>query len=152
VQSHVLVISGKLAALTDAIEIVTRRPIQGYPIDTARLETKTEEEVLTLAKSVATLRPLVPYPKWRFDADWANPDLAFLLRQRLWQYFNDRRREAPFVTSWHHGTRLCLYMGNDISQQIFVTGWSAKRHHSSIPDASKNDIYTISAAQRVGRD
>jgi len=34
--------------------------------------------VIELAQSLAvSAGPLVPYPKWRFDADWTNPDLAF---------------------------------------------------------------------------
>ena len=75
-----------------------------------------------LAESLAVLRPLVPYPEWRFDADWYNPDLSFQIRQRLWQYFADRGCEVPVRVSWHSGTHLCLYLNNDLSRQIFIAG------------------------------
>src|SRR5580692_132316 len=84
-------VAGRIETIAAAVEIVTRKPLHQCPIDSGHLETKTEKEVIALSESLTTLRPLVSYPRWQFDADWANPDLAFLLRKRLWQYFGDRR-------------------------------------------------------------
>jgi FkbM family methyltransferase len=125
------------------------------------LETKTEDELIAVAESVAFLRPLVPYPTWRFDADLANPDLAFQVRRWLWQYFNDRKREGPIVIPWHCGTRLRLFLGNDMSRQIYVAGCVEPNEFAffdhvlqpgmTFLDAGANDgIYTVFAAKRVG--
>ena len=153
--------SRKLAIVAGGVEAFTRKPLESFPIDTGRLEGRTEREVIALAESVATLRPLVPYPKWRFDADWANPDLAFLLRQRLWQYFHDRKLDTPVVTRWHGGTRLRLFLGNDLSRQIFIAGCMDPNEFAFLDrylqpgmtfvDAGANEgAYTIFAAARVG--
>jgi FkbM family methyltransferase len=149
--------------IADAVEAITRKPLNDFPIDSARLEMKTEKEILALAESLTVVRPLVPYPKWRFDADLNNPDLAFLLRRRLWQYFSDRKREGPIITRWHHGTRLCVYLGNDLSRQIYVAGCIEPNEFAFLDrylkagmtffDAGANDgIYTVFAAERVGRE
>jgi FkbM family methyltransferase len=112
----------EIASSSRPVEFLNKTPIQSLSGDFARLEDKTEAEVLALAESITVLRPLVPYPRWRYDADWNNPDVAFRLRQRIWQYFNDRRREMPFITPWHRASRVCIYLGNDQSRQILVAG------------------------------
>jgi hypothetical protein len=153
--------AGKISTIADAVEFVTRKRLHPYPIDSGRLETEKEEHVIELAQSLAVLRPLVPYPKWRFDADWANPDLAFLLRQRLWQYFSDRRREVGVVARWHYGTRLRLYLGNDLSRQIYVAGCIDPNEFAfldrvlqrgmTVLDVGANEgVYTVFAAKRLG--
>jgi len=117
-----VLLNNEISNLSRAVEILSKTPIQSLAGDFARLEDKTEAEVLALAESVTVLRPLVPYPRWRYDADWNNPDIAFRLRQRLWQYFNDRKRETPFITPWYRASRVCIYLGNDQSRQILVAG------------------------------
>ena len=147
----------------DLLEIMSHSPAHNLPIDQNTLRKKTEGEMVSLAREVATLRPLVPYPKWRFDADWSNPDLAFQLRQSIWQYFNDRRSETPVVIGWHYGTRLALYMGNDLSRQIYVAGCIDPNEFAFLDrflqpgmtflDAGANEgIYSIFAAARVGAE
>jgi len=153
-------INTRISAVVEMVEILSRKPLAG-PIDTGHLETKTEEQVIALAQSLVFLRPLVPYPKWRFDMDWANPDLAFLLRQRLWQYFNDREREAEIIVNWHCGTRIRLRLGNDLSRQIYIAGCIDPNEFVFLDrllqagmtflDAGANEgIYTVFAAKRVG--
>jgi FkbM family methyltransferase len=153
--------SSRISTLADTIELLLRQAPRSCAIDPSVLETKTEDELLAVAESVAFLRPLVPYPKWRFDADLANPDLAFQFRRWLWQYFNDRKREGPIVIPWHYGTHLRLFLGNDMSRQIYVAGCVdpsefAFLDHVLEPgmtflDAGANDgIYTVFAAKRVG--
>lgn len=156
-------VAARIETIATAVEVVTGKPLRQCPIDSGHLETKTEEEVIALAESLAILRPLVAYPKWYFDADWVNPDLSFLLRQRLWQYFSDRRREAAIVLPWHYGTRLNLYLGNDLSRQIYIAGCIDPNEFAFLDrilqpgmtfiDAGANEgIYTVFAAKRLGSD
>ena len=156
-------VSSQISTLADTVELILRQAPRSCAIDASILETKTEDELIAVAESVAFLRPLVPYPKWRFDADLANPDLAFQVRRWLWQYFNDRKREGPIVIPWHYGTRLRLFLGNDMSRQIYVAGCVEPNEfaffdHALQPgmtflDAGANDgIYTVFAAKRVGNE
>jgi len=128
---------------------------------TNSLESKSSGQMITLAESLACLRPLVPYPRWRFDADWTNPDLAFQLRQRVWRYIHDRRMEAPITVDWYGGTSLRLHLGNDLSRQLYVAGcldpneFVFLSHYLSpgmtFLDIGANEgIYTVFAARQVG--
>lgn len=153
----------KTAFIADAAEVALRDPLYHFPIDSGRLETMTEAQIVGLAQSLAVLRPLVPYPKWRFDADWMNPDMAFRLRHRIWQFFYDRKLAGPVIVPWHHQSRLCLHLGSDISRQIYVAGCIDPNEFAFLDrfldtgmtflDAGSNEgIYTVFAAQRVGRE
>jgi FkbM family methyltransferase len=155
--------SAKIEIIADAAEVALRKPLYHFPIDSGRLETRTEADVIELAQSLAVLRPLVPYPKWRFDIDWMNPDMAFRLRQRIWQFFNDRKLEAPMIVRWHHQAHLYLYLGNDISRQIYIAGCIDPNEFAFLDrflepgmtflDAGANEgIYSVFAAQRLGAD
>jgi FkbM family methyltransferase len=156
-------LSGKTGVLADMVESVVRKPPRDLPIDVTILERYTEGEIVTLAEALATLRPLVPYPRWHFDCDWANPDLAFQLRQWLWQYFNTRQAEGAVVVGWHHGTRLRLYLGNDLSRQIYIAGSVDPNEFAFLDrflqpgmtflDIGANEgIYSVFAARRVGAE
>jgi FkbM family methyltransferase len=132
----------------------------GLPAEAA-LEGRMTEELVSIAASVVFVRPLVPYPKWRFDADWANPDAIFQLRQRLWQRFQESRLETPVIINWHYGLKLPLRLGNDVSRQIFVGGAIDPNEFAFLDrvleegmtfvDVGANEgIYTLFAAKRVG--
>ena len=153
-------LSHAIATLSGLIETVTRTSPVALPID-AELLHRTDAEMIALAQSIATLRPLVPYPKWRFDADWANPDRAFQMRQNVWQSFRDRATKASIVIGWHLGTRLQLHLGNDLSRQIYIAGCIDPNEFAFLDrylqpgmtffDAGANEgVYTIFAAKRVG--
>jgi FkbM family methyltransferase len=156
-------LSGKTGVLADMVESVVRNPPRDLPIDVTTLERYTEGEIVTLAEALATLRPLVPYPRWHFDSDWANPDLAFQLRQWLWQYFNTRQADGAVVVGWHYGTRLRLYLGNDLSRQIYIAGSVDPNEFAFLDrflqpgmtflDIGANEgIYSVFAARRVGAE
>jgi len=132
-------------------------------IDWDVLRQKTEPEMVALAEAVATVRPLVPYPNWHFDADWSNPDLAFQLRRSIWQYFRDRGSTAPVEIAWHHGTQLALHLGNDLSRQIYIGGCIDPNEFAFLDrflrpgmtflDIGANEgIYSVFAAKRVGSE
>ncbi|HJZ98590.1 MAG TPA: FkbM family methyltransferase [Candidatus Solibacter sp.] len=155
-EAHELAASGR-----DAIELMARRPTTGIPVDASFLDGKTEEEILALAASIAVLRPLVPYPCWRSDADLQNPDLAFQLRRWIWEYFNQRGREPVLDFAWHAGTRLRLYLGADLSRQAYIAGCFEPNEFALLDrllkpgmtfiDAGANEgYYTVFAAKRVG--
>jgi FkbM family methyltransferase len=120
-----------------------------------------ESEVLRLAGELAWTRPLLPYPAWRFDADWDNPHLAFRLRREIWQYFQQRKRQVPVVTTWYFGLRIHLYLSNDLSKQLYIGGCIEPNEFAFLDkilvpgmtfiDAGANDgLFTLFAARRVG--
>jgi FkbM family methyltransferase len=159
--ARVLEMTEKIAALAESVEILRRLPPCTPPIDAERLQKMPEKEMVALAESTACLRPLVAYPNWRFDIDWANPDLAFQLRRQVWQGFHDRRIEAPVTMGWHLSTRLQLGLRSDLSRQIYVGGCIDPNefvflNHYLQPgmtffDVGANEgIYTVFAASRVG--
>ncbi len=160
-RDEMLGMSGKLAALSNSVEILRRLPPQTPPMDTELLEKMVESEMVALAESVLTLRPLVPYPNWRFDIEWTNPDLAFQARRQIWQSFHDRRIDKPVTMSWHLGTRLRLGLRNDLSRQIYVAGcidpneFAFLNHYlqpgmTFIDMGANEGAYTVFAARRVG--
>jgi FkbM family methyltransferase len=149
------------AATQDTADLIARRPPSGLPVDATFLDSKTEAEIIAVAESLAALRPLVPYPKWRSDADLQNPDLAFQLRRWIWEYFNQRRREAAIIVPWHGDCRLRLYLGADLSRQVYIAGCFEPNEFALLDrflqpgmtfvDAGANDgLYTVFAARRVG--
>lgn len=124
-------------------------------------EPLNELKELQEARRLAFIRPLVPYPGWSFDADWNNPDFAFGQRRRIWEYFNERQIKAPLVFDWYNGLKLNLYLGNDLSRQLFIAGCVEPNEFAFFDqilapgmvfiDAGANDgIFTLFAAQRVG--
>ena len=81
-----------------------------------------EELLLKIAEQTAAPRPLIPYPGWRFDMDWDHPDPLRQIRQQIWSYFRARKLETAVCTKWHYGLRLQLWLGNDLSKQLFIAG------------------------------
>lgn len=84
--------------------------------------TKTDTQWLELAQSSGWVRPLTPYPHWRFNIDWDNKDHNIPLRREIWEQFRDQGRFVPVDISWHHETRLRVILSNDVSQQLFIAG------------------------------
>lgn len=80
------------------------------------------EEVARACRELAYLRPLVPYPGYKFDSDWNNSDLAFRMRRKIWTWCLEQRRELSVEYRWHLGLRLRLHLANDLSKQLFVAG------------------------------
>uniref|UniRef100_Q02BC2 Methyltransferase FkbM family n=1 Tax=Solibacter usitatus (strain Ellin6076) TaxID=234267 RepID=Q02BC2_SOLUE len=158
----VKLLSDDVASLKAAVELILRRPAGTPAISADALSAKSQEELIAIAESITCLRPLVPYPNWRFDADLTNPDLAFQLRRWVWEHSDTQKLEIPVVTPWHSGTRLRLFLGNDTSRQIYVAGCIDPNEFAFLDrflqpgmtflDAGANEgIYSIFAAKRVGR-
>ena len=154
-------VKGLYRAVGDITGFVTRRPARALPVDTRALEQFGDAELAVLAESISMVRPLVPYPKWVFDADWHNPDLGFQLRRWFWQRFSGPGRERPVTVPWHYGTRLRLFLGNDVSAQIYIAGCLEPNEFAFLDrilrpgmtflDAGANEgAYTVFAAARTG--
>ena len=122
---------------------------------------ESEADVLAAVQKLAFVRPLGPYPGWNFGSDWDNPDLAFRIRRKIWEVFNARGLETPLLFHWYEGLRLNLYLGNDLSRQLFIAGCSEPNEFAFLNsilttgmvfvDAGANDgLYTLFAARRVG--
>ncbi|MBS1854273.1 MAG: FkbM family methyltransferase [Acidobacteria bacterium] len=157
----------RLEALRDAVretsEFIARRPSHVLPVAAAALASRTDAELLEMAASIAILRPLVPFPRWRHDADLHNPDLTYQLRRWFWLHFNQCRAIAPIVVPWYGGTRLRTFLGTDLSSQIYIAGCMEPNEFAFLDrilrpgmtflDAGANEgIYTVFAAARVGRE
>jgi FkbM family methyltransferase len=134
-------------------EVAVRSP---FPPD-------SESAAIEAAKSLLYIRPLVPYPGWKFDSAWSALDDATRRRRELWSYFHDRRAETPLEIEWYNGLRFNLYLGNDLSRQLFIGGCLEPNEFSFLDglirtgmffvDAGANDgIYTLFAARRVGAE
>ena len=127
----------------------------------AALSRDNSTELLETAQKLAFIRPLIPYPGWTFGADWDNQDWAFRERRRIWQYFNQHQLEVPFIFPWYDGLKFNLYLGNDLSRQLFIAGCVEPNEFAFLDriltagmifvDAGANEgLYTLFASRRVG--
>jgi FkbM family methyltransferase len=120
-----------------------------------------EASALQAAEEFIFLRPLQPYPGWSFSTDWDNPDPAFQQRRRIWEYFNHKRLQAPLCFPWYGGLRFNLYLGTDLSRQLFIAGCVEPNVFAVLDrllqpgmvfvDAGANEgLFTLFASQRIG--
>jgi len=114
-----------------------------------------------LAESISRLRPLEPYPNWRFSSDWDNPDPSFTLRRKIWQHVCERKTDVPITIPWHYDTRIQLRLGTDSSLPLFIGGCVEPNEFAFLDrflkpgmtfiDVGANDgLYTTFAARHVG--
>src|SRR5690242_8285275 len=147
----------------ESSEAVSRQAANPGLTPGARTIPSTESELLEAARDLVFVRPLVPYPGWSFGADWDNPDAAFQMRRRIWEYSREHKLEVPFIFEWHAGLRLNLYLGNDLSRQLYIAGCVEPNQFAFLNqilapgmvfvDGGANDgLYTLFASRRVGRE
>jgi FkbM family methyltransferase len=121
----------------------------------------SDEELAEACQDLAYLRPLVPYPGYKFDSDWNNRDLAFRMRRKVWTYCFEQGRHPAAEFSWHMGLRLRLNLANDLSKQLFVAGCYDPNEFAFLDkvlepgmtfiDAGANEgLYALFAARRAG--
>jgi FkbM family methyltransferase len=156
-------LAARLSHISDSLDLLARCPAPPLLLDSVMTTSHSDAELRNVAQSLAILRPLVPYPAWRTDAELHNSDLSYRLRRWFWQHFHDLRRDEPAIVPWHDGTRLRVFLGNDISAQIYIAGcWEPNefafldrvlRLGMTFLDIGANDgIYTVFAAKRVGSE
>ncbi|MCU1334850.1 MAG: hypothetical protein JWO19_431 [Bryobacterales bacterium] len=134
--------------------------LRGYT-DPDRTGAEIEKGLLSAANSLAYRRPLAPYPGWRFDSDWDNPEIEFRMRRFIWTYFHNDSREAPFQMNWHRGLTIQIHLGNDLSRPLFIGGCidpnefaflnSVLREGMVFVDGGANEgLYSLFASRCVG--
>jgi FkbM family methyltransferase len=121
----------------------------------------TTADALQLARQLAWVRPLTPYPGWRWDVEWDSSDVGVQIRRRIWSQFHEQQQQVPYLAPWYHGTQLQLYLSNDVSRCVFLTGCIEPNefyclHRLLQPgqvfiDAGANDgLFSIFAAAQLG--
>jgi FkbM family methyltransferase len=113
-----------------------------------------------VARALARPLDVAPEPGWTFTRAVHAPGRAAAARRAIWTRFADERLEEPLVVPWLDGLRLRLFLGNDLSQAIFV-GRSFEPNELALLDAilepgmvvvdggANEGVYSVFAAQRV---
>ncbi|MEX2301079.1 MAG: FkbM family methyltransferase [Bryobacterales bacterium] len=115
--------SGPSKAVLEAVSICRLPAPSGLPESAARGASEpTPDEVPGLVRSLEYLRPLVPYPGWRFDSDWNNSDFSFQTRRRLWEYCFSKGWNIAVDLPWYGGQRIELPLLSDAGRQLFIGG------------------------------
>jgi FkbM family methyltransferase len=151
----------RISQISIALDELTPKPAAQLTLDPEIVSSIPEADILSIAPSLAVLRPLVPYPGWHFDLELCNNDFCHRLRRWFWQHFHDLQRDAPVVIRWHEGTSLRVFLGNDLSARLYITGcWEPNEfaflNHVLLPgmtflDVGANDgVFTVFAAKRLG--
>ncbi len=119
--------------------------------------------LLALAEKITVTRPLSPYPGWYFNIEWENPDHITQLRRALWEYFRKKQLQERIKLNLLTDLQLFLYLGNDISSQLFIAGCYEPNEvyflsqivapGMTFLDVGANDgIYSLFASNYVGPD
>jgi len=130
-------------------------------VRTRDLQRDEDGSLLARARELAVFGPLDPEPGWKFDTDWNSPDPVIRERRAIWEHFNRRGYAGPLTVDWLDGIRLTLYLGNDLSRQIFCLGryepnefaWLSRllQPGMGFVDVGANEgVYTLFAASRLG--
>jgi len=118
--------------------------------------------LLERARTLAQFRDIRPYPGWHFDIDWSAPGEALRERRDILESFRSAGTCGPVEVEWLNSIRLILYVGNDLSKQLFVAGCFEPNEFAFLNgvlapgmrfvDAGANEgIYSLFAASRVGQ-
>jgi FkbM family methyltransferase len=121
------------------------------------------QRMLQEARKVAYSRPIGLHPGWRFATGEDDSDPAVRRRREIWRYFQRRQLELPLEQELWNGLRMNLYLGNDLSRLLYVTGCADPNELTlldkllkpgmNVVDAGANEgFYTMFFAQRVGRE
>lgn len=118
--------------------------------------------VLAIARLMARPRRICAYPGWHCGIDYYGLDLGPRFRTAIWKYCNERNMESPVKMRFSKGLHVYSYVGNDISQCLFVGG-SYEPNEFSFLDHTLNQgmafidiganegLYALFAAAKVGK-
>jgi len=126
-----------------------------------QLSSDAAGRMLRRSRELFEARALTPNPGWRFDSEWDRSDAALRERRAIWEAFRAAGKLGPLEVEWYGGARLTLYLGNDLSKQLFVTGCFEPNEFAFLSgflkpgmvfvDAGANEgLYSIFAAGQVG--
>lgn len=127
------------------------------------MESLEPEKARQWAEAVATCYPLQPYPGWRFNVAWDSVVPEVKTRQSLWEYFKARQIEGKIKFNWYFDLCLYLYLGNDLSSQLFIAGCIEPNEFyflsqilspgmTFIDIGANEGLYTLFAAKLVGSE
>lgn len=125
------------------------------------VSTLPDSVLLMLARALSRSRPLAPYHGWHFSKAEEDPSPRVRARMAIWRVCQRRRMTRPVVVAWHHGLRVNLYLGNDLSRQLFVAGCVDPNEFYLLDrvlaagmvflDVGANEgVYSMFAARKVG--
>jgi FkbM family methyltransferase len=114
-----------------------------------------------LVELTAQVRPIAPYPGWRFCVEEESPSKAVRLRHVLWWILKERGGATQVRLPWHEGSSILTALGNDLNRCLYVGGSYEPNEFALLSrllepgmtfvDAGANEgAYTIFAARRVG--
>jgi FkbM family methyltransferase len=117
--------------------------------------------LLPRAAELVQFRKIGPYPGWRFDIDWDREEADLRERREIWENCRSSAKAHPLEVIWYRGIRLVLYLGNDLSKQLFITGSFEPNEFAFLDrvlapgmrflDAGANEgLYSLFAAACVG--
>lgn len=110
---------------------VVEQPRRGYgvPPPDARAESLLrrlpffrDQELLELIPKLAVCRPPSPWPRGMVERALAQSGAGMQLRQQIWDRFAGYQELPTALIHWHHGSRLRLNMGSELSHSLFVLG------------------------------
>jgi FkbM family methyltransferase len=113
------------------------------------------------AASLTFCRPMDLYPGWTFGVGWDSPDPEVRKLQAIWEEFRRRRLERWIPYRWYFDLQLHLYMGTDLSRQLFIAGCADPNELHFLNrllqpgmvavDAGANaGLYTLFTAKKLG--
>jgi FkbM family methyltransferase len=111
---------------------------------------ETDAGLLAAARALACTRLLAPYPGWRFDSDWDNPDIEFRMRRFIWTYFHNAALERPFRMNWHKGLTIEIQLGNDLSRPVFIGGCIDPNEFALLRSVLKEGMVFVDAGANEG--
>ena len=144
-----------------AVFVGSKTPLVNEKLS-AQLPSEQDYDLEVVAQ-LADPRLLKPYPGWYFDCEWDNPDGWVQLRRFIWEYFRDKKLQARIKISWYDDLWIYLFMGNDISKQLFIAGCYEPNEFyflsqtllegMTFVDIGANDgLYSILASKYVGEE
>lgn len=68
------------------------------------------------------LRPLRPFYGWRFDRLWESEEKQVKGRKSCWEQARESASSDSMLINWHLGLQFHLYLGHDLSRQLYIAG------------------------------
>jgi FkbM family methyltransferase len=121
------------------------------------------KEWLNEAKAAVSIRPLWDYYDWAFDCAWDSLEECVQKRREIWQRFHDHELEQSVVIDWYGELKFHLYLGHDLSRQLFIAGCYEPNSFRILDEllqtgmtvvdiGAHEGLFSLFAAHKVGPD